>query len=69
MEQAKVDRWGSLEGEAFHYSDFGGIVENSGTFSGYTIPTNLRVGWLFGSERFESEGDSFHYTIDKAIYK
>ncbi len=69
LEQIKVDRWGSLEGEAFHYSDFGGIVEDSGKFDGYTIPTRLRVGWLFGSERFESEGESFHCTIDKAIYK
>ncbi|MCY7284003.1 MAG: hypothetical protein LH679_11295, partial [Cyanobacteria bacterium CAN_BIN43] len=28
LEQLKVDRWGSLEGEAFHYGDFGGIVED-----------------------------------------
>ena len=69
LEQIKVDRWGSLKGEAFHYSDFGGIVADSGTFDGYTIPTRLRIGWLFGSERFESEGESFHCTIDKAIYK
>lgn len=69
LKQVKVDRWGSLEGEAFHYSDFGGIVEDSVTFDGYTIPTRLRVGWYFGSERFESEGESFHCTIDKAIYK
>ncbi|PAX51632.1 DUF6544 family protein [Brunnivagina elsteri] len=69
LEQIKVDRWGSLEGEAFHYSDFGGIVEDSGTFDGYTIPARLRIGWFFGSEPFESEGESFHCTIDKAIYK
>ena len=69
LEQIKVDRWGSLEGEAFHYGDFGGIVEDSSTFEGYTIPTQLRVGWFFGRERFESEGESFHCTIDKAIYK
>ena len=69
LEQIKVDRWGSLKGEAFHYGDFGGIAEDSGTFDGYTIPTRLRIGWLFGSERFESEGESFHCTIDKAIYK
>jgi len=69
LEQLKVDRWGSLEGEAFHYGDFGGIVEDSSTFEGYTIPTQLRVGWFFGRERFESEGESFHCTIDKAIYK
>ena len=69
LEQVKIDRWGNPEGEAFHYSDFGGIVEDSGTFGGYTIPTRLRVGWYFGSERFESEGEFFHCTIDKAIYR
>lgn len=68
LEQIKVDRWGSLEGEAFHYGDFGGIAEDSGTFDGYTIPTRLRIGWLFGSEQFESDGEFFHCTIDKAIY-
>ncbi len=69
LEQIDVDRWGSLKGEAFHYSDFGGMVEDNGTFDGYTIPTRLRVGWFFGSERFESEGESFHCTIDDAIYR
>ncbi|WP_334860555.1 DUF6920 family protein [Nostoc sp.] len=69
LEQAKIDRWGNLEGEAFHYIDFGGMVEDSGTFDGYTIPTRLRVGWYFGSDRFESEGEFFHCAIDKAIYR
>jgi hypothetical protein len=69
FEQVKLDRWGSPEGEAFHYVDFGGMVEDSGTFGGYTIPTQLRAGWFFGSERFESKGEFFHCTIDKAIYK
>jgi len=69
LEQVKLDRWGNPEGEAFHYVDFGGIVEENHTFDGYTIPTHLRVGWYFGSERFESEGEFFRCTIDKAIYQ
>ena len=69
LEQAKIDRWGNPEGEAFHYVDFGGIAEASKTFEGYTIPTELRAGWFFGSDRFESEGEFFHCTIDKAIYR
>ncbi|MEG3940229.1 MULTISPECIES: DUF6920 family protein [unclassified Microcoleus] len=63
------DRWGNPEGEAFHYVDFGGIVEQSSTFDGYTIPTHLRVGWFLGSDRFESEGEFFRCAIDKAIYQ
>lgn len=69
LEQANIDRWNNPEGEAFHYVDFGGIVEESSTFGGYTIPTRLRVGWYFRSDRFESEGEFFRCTIDKAIYR
>lgn len=69
LERGELERWGNPEGEAFHYVDFGGIVEDSGTFGGYTIPTRLRVGWYFGSDRFESEGEFFRCTIDKAIYR
>jgi hypothetical protein len=69
LERVKFDRWGNPEGGEFHYVDFGGIIEESSTFDGYTIPTRLRLGWFFGSERFESEGEFFHCMIDKAIYR
>ncbi|MGB3311352.1 MAG: DUF6544 family protein [Nodosilinea sp.] len=66
---AKLPRWGNPEGAEHHYVDFGAIAEEEGTFCGYTIPTRLRVGWYFGSERFESEGEFFRATIDEAIYQ
>jgi len=69
LERGKIERWGNPEGETCHYVDFGGIVEDSGTFGGYTIPTRLRVGWFFGSDRFESEGEFFRCSIDRAIYQ
>ena len=65
----KLPRWGNPEGAESHYVDFGGILESEGTFSGYTIPTRLRIGWYFGTERFESEGEFFRATIDDAIYR
>lgn len=65
----KLPRWGNLDGAEFRYVDFGGILEEESTFSGYTIPTRLRVGWYFGTERFESEGEFFRATIDDAIYR
>lgn len=68
-EQFNFSRWGNPDGEECHYIDFGGIAEASKTFEGYTIPTELRAGWFFGSDRFESEGEFFHCTIDKAIYR
>ncbi len=66
---AQLPRWGNPEGAAHHYVDFGAIIEAEGTFSGYTIPTRLRVGWYFGSDRFEPEGEFFRATIDSASYR
>jgi hypothetical protein len=69
LEQVLYKRWGNPEGHEFHYSDFGGVVEAEATFNGYTIPTRMRVGWHFGSDRFETEGEFFRVTIDEAIFR
>ena len=69
LKTTKLQRWGNPEGAEFHYMDFGGTLEEEGTFGGYTIPTRLRAGWYFGSKRFESEGEFFRATIDDAIYR
>lgn len=69
LEQIRYKRWGNPEGHAFHYADFGGFVEEERTFDGYTIPTRMRVGWYFGTERFETEGEFFHVTIDEAVFR
>jgi hypothetical protein len=29
----------------------------------------VRVGWYFGSPRFESEGEFFRATIDEAMFR
>ncbi|MGB3518164.1 MAG: DUF6544 family protein [Elainellaceae cyanobacterium] len=69
LEQAKLRRWGNPTGGAFQDIDFGVLVGESGTFDGYTIPTQIRVGWFFGSDRFAAEGEFFRCTIDKAVYR
>ncbi len=69
LKTIQLSRWGNPEGDESHYVDFGGIVEEESTFYGYTIPTRLRAGWYFGTERFESEGEFFRTTIDDAIYR
>ncbi len=65
----KLQRWGNPAGKEFGNADFGGIVEQEGTFGGYTIPTRLRVGWYYASEKFESEGEFFRVTVDNATYR
>lgn len=69
LKTVKLPRWGNPEGSEFHYLDFGGMMEEEATFCGYTIPTQLRIGWHFGTDRFESEGEFFRCTIDHAVYR
>ena len=69
LKTLKMPRWSNIEGSEFRYLDFGGIVDAEDTFCGYTIPTRLRIGWYFGTDRFESEGEFFRVTIDDAIYR
>ncbi|NIR64472.1 MAG: hypothetical protein GWN61_10055 [candidate division Zixibacteria bacterium] len=69
LQSVKLSRWGNPEGDDFRYTDFGAIVEEENTFGGYTIPTRLRVGWYFGIDRFETEGEFFRVTIDEATYR
>jgi hypothetical protein len=69
LEQFCFQRWGNPEGAEYHSVNFGGYLEAEGSFSGYTIPTRLRGGWYFGSDRFGPEGEFFHATIDEAIYR
>jgi hypothetical protein len=69
LEQVKFQRWGNPEGGEHHYVDFGGVVDEEVSFGDYTIPTTLRLGWFFGSDRFESEGEFFRCTIENAVYR
>jgi len=64
-----ISRWGNPERGAFHFVNFGGIVEEEGTFEGYTIPTRIRAGWYFGTDRFESGGEFFRASIDGATFR
>ena len=67
IQQVALQRWGQPEGGG--YGTFGVIAESSSTFDGYTIPTQIRAGWFFGTERFEREGEFFRCTIDRACYR
>ncbi len=61
-------RWGNPDGGTFGMFPFGGYVDSETTWDGYTIPSRLRIGWFFGSDRFE-EGEFFRATITHAAFK
>ena len=69
LRAVSIRRWGNLEGEAFHAVPFGALAEEERSFEGFTIPTKLRVGWYFGTDRFESEGEFFRCTIEGATFR
>lgn len=69
VQSLKMRRWCNPDGGGFHYEDFGVIVEEEAAFGGFTIPSRLRSGWYFGTDRFESEGEFIRLTIDEATYR
>ncbi len=71
---ACIARWGDpawAEGAPHDYSEvpFGCIATAEKTFDGITIPTAMRVGWYFGSDRFETEGEFFRVTVEHAEFR
>jgi hypothetical protein len=69
LENIHYLRWGNPEGAEFQYAPFGGTADAEASFDGYTIPTRLRVGWYFGTPRFETEGEFFRVTVDDAHFR
>lgn len=64
-----MKRWSNLDGRRFDYYPFGGIVQGEDVCSNYTIPTQLRIGWHFGSNRFERDGEFFRVTVDQGEFR
>lgn len=69
LKTVKMPRWGNPDGAKFAYTTFGGFVEAERRFGGYTIPSRMRAGWYFDTDRFDSDGEFFRVTIDDAIYR
>lgn len=62
-------RWGDLGTGDFRYEPFGARVEAQGRFQGVTVPTEVRVGWFPGTERFEAEGEFFRATVEAVEFR
>ena len=64
-----LSRWGNPGGGRFHSAVFGGSVQEEKRFGGYTVPIRLRVGWDFGTDRFETSGEFLRVVIDEAAFR
>ncbi len=62
-------RWGNPDGGAFRYAPFGALVAREASFGGFTIPAELRVGWLSAGGALDGQGEFFRVTIDQADYR
>ncbi len=64
-----MQRWGNqTPDKTFALIPFGGEVGDEKKFGDYTIPTAVRVGWWFGTEKFR-EGEFFRATITGAEFR
>jgi hypothetical protein len=44
-------------------------MEAERTVGGITIPTQLRIGWYPGTDRFDTEGEFFRATVDDVSFQ
>jgi hypothetical protein len=69
LRAVRFARWGEIDTGVYHYETFGGTCEEERSFEGVTIPKRYRLGWFFGSQRFESEGEFIRFEIDELSYR
>jgi hypothetical protein len=65
--ESVLQRWGNLTDDgSFQYIPYGGEVEEERTFGGYTIPTRVRGGWWYGTDKYF---EVLHLQIDSIRYE
>ncbi len=62
-----LQRWSDAGGAPFGYQPFGVTVEAERTFAGITIPSTVRAGWWWGTDR-QDEGEFFRARITDATF-
>jgi len=62
-----MHRWGNPEGSPFALYPFGVSVEEEAVLGGITIPSVIRAGWFWRTER-QNEGEFFQPTITDAVF-
>jgi len=67
LREVVASRWGSTgtEGRGFMHIPFGMEVDEEKGFDGYTIPSHLRGGWWYGTDRYI---ESIHLRVDQACF-
>lgn len=66
LREVTMRRYGDVGVDSWRPIPYGVEVEAEATFDGYTIPTRLRGGWWYGSERYDPAGASLLSVLDAA---
>ena len=60
------DRWGDPEGTGkYGWHPFGGLVTGTARTGALTLPTQGRLGWHYGTPRWEEQGEFFRYRLTR----
>lgn len=65
--EAVLQRWGNPDGAPYGRHPFGVAVEEEATSGGITLPSVLRAGWWWGTDR-AAEGEFFRARITSATF-
>jgi uncharacterized protein DUF6544 len=68
LSEALMQRWGNPDGQPFGRYPFGVAVEEERTFGGVRIPSVVRAGWGWGTDR-QDAGEFFHAEITDATFR
>lgn len=67
LREVTMARYGDVGVEAWQPIPYGFAVEDEQTFEGYTIPSALRGGWWYGTDRYDAE-EASHFHIQEASF-
>ncbi len=68
LERLTMERYGDVNVPSWRPIPYGFAVEAEATFGGCTVPTRLRGGWWFGTDRYRPEAAST-FTIQSIQYR
>ena len=67
LREVRLQRWGNPDGQAFGRHPFGVAIEAERTSGGVTVPSTLRAGWWWGTDR-QDAGEFFRAEVTDATF-
>ena len=68
LRSVSLERHGDVGVESWQSIPYGFDVEAEGTFGGFTIPTRVRGGWWYGTDRYDPD-DAAVFVVSSADFR